>query len=227
MSLTATSQSHPVDQELPRRPAKVLQIANGHGPLATHYWTSRWAFLDQESELVRCRTTDILIRSGEEAVGRCRVTEYRLEPFTHPGDFLAEMDDHSGAAAELATILCRGWDDPSELTDYGDIVEISRVRMRPHLSGRRRLLDTLVAMLNVINPNRSLLILKAFPLEYEGAGETSGNARFLRRHAAMKRHYATLLGVRSLPGPSGDEGWMYAIPDRLSGIVEAPRAVTL
>jgi hypothetical protein len=55
---------------------------------------------------------------------------------------------------------------------------------------------------------RCILVLKAFPLEYEGKGYPSG---FRLRQRAMIRHYRRLLGMAPFPGKPGREGWLYAL----------------
>ena len=55
---------------------------------------------------------------------------------------------------------------------------------------------------------RLMLILKAFPLEFEGDNRTQ-RQRFLRRARAMSRYYQSRLGVRVVPGPYGVDGWMW------------------
>ena len=61
------------------------------------------------------------------------------------------------------------------------------------------------ALIAVEFPEHILMILKAFPLEYEGS--KAGNEKQLeRRQRAMRRHYQSLLSVAPL---SSDFDWMW------------------
>lgn len=122
------------------------------------------------------------------------------------------------------TILAH-WEEPADLTDYGNIIEVQRVQMRSGLSGFGRLRTALTALLEREFSARALLILKSFPLEYEGDVTDQNREAFEKRRAAMMRHYRTMLGVHALPGRSGAEGWMFSIPARLSESVEPPTEI--
>jgi hypothetical protein len=56
-----------------------------------------------------------------------------------------------------------------------------------------------------------LMLLKPFPLEYEGAGKAVGNGEtaFLRRRAAMIRLYRRALSAELMHAPDSAEAWMY------------------
>lgn len=54
------------------------------------------------------------------------------------------------------------------------------------------------------------MVLKAFPLEWEGAadgGPVAEEAMFVRRLAAMRKLYRQRLGMRDIP--HNEEGWMW------------------
>lgn len=55
------------------------------------------------------------------------------------------------------------------------------------------------------------MLLKPFPLEYEGAGKARGAAERAqdRRTMAMVRLYNRSLGAQLLEDPDQDEPWMY------------------
>jgi hypothetical protein len=63
------------------------------------------------------------------------------------------------------------------------------------------------------------MILKAFPLEYEGNVTATNEAAFKRRQAALIRYYTSTLDMLPFPGTTGADGWMYALPERLQHIV--------
>lgn len=112
--------------------------------------------------------------------------------------------------------------EPSEISDYGDIVELRRVWMRPAFSSKGRLATAITALLDQQFSERSMLILKAFPLEYECKVTDKNEELFRRRQRAMMRHYSRVFGVNPLPGSAGDDGWMYEIPVGLSTFIPSP-----
>ena len=97
-----------------------------------------------------------------------------------------------------------------ELEDSGTIIEFRKAWSRP---GGERLLPWRMAnhLIDLCQPQAAMMILKAFPLEYEDqvpAGSLAQRA-FKIRQLAMQKHYARQLGVIPLAGVYGDDGWMW------------------
>lgn len=73
----------------------------------------------------------------------------------------------------------------------------------------------------------AILVLKAFPLEYEGysvRGEEDGvdyEVAFRRRRRALMRMFARS-GFEQFPGDAGQDGWMLRVADRVQGMVTQP-----
>jgi hypothetical protein len=55
----------------------------------------------------------------------------------------------------------------------------------------------------------SMIVLKAFPLEFEGVGPAASGKRVKRRTSALVRLYERRLGMTALPGKNGRAGWMW------------------
>ena len=70
----------------------------------------------------------------------------------------------------------------------------------------------------MVCPEFSLIVLKAYPLEYEGSLPDDSPMRpaFERRQAALMRLYRKTLGVAPMSGKYGDEGWMFRFNRSLS-----------
>lgn len=74
----------------------------------------------------------------------------------------------------------------------------------------------------------AILVLKAFPLEYEGYCSREGkdgvdyDVAFRRRQKALFRVFDQE-GFEPFPGASGQVGWMLRVADRPQGIVTPPR----
>jgi hypothetical protein len=57
------------------------------------------------------------------------------------------------------------WDDISDISNYGDIVELSRAWMAAPFSKQGRFSAAANTLIDHLFKGRSLLIIKAFPLE--------------------------------------------------------------
>jgi hypothetical protein len=55
----------------------------------------------------------------------------------------------------------------------------------------------------------AFIILKAFPLEYEGTVNDTNRPAFARRQRALMRLYVRRLGMKTLPGRVGKDGWQW------------------
>jgi hypothetical protein len=95
--------------------------------------------------------------------------------------------------------------------------------MSAPFSKRGRFSAAVNTLIGRLFKGRSLLILKAFPIEYEGRVTAENSDSFLRRQRAMKHHYQRILAVFPLPGIDGERGWMYSIPERLRNIISPPQ----
>lgn len=181
-----------------------------------------WRPLDYDYRDVRRRFTlaEILVE-GRHA-GTVLVHEYDLRTIMASEQFFTQMDDVSHITSQLASVLCSHWEDVCDVMDYGQVVEIQRAWMRPELSGRGRLASALRALIAEFFKGHALLTLKAFPLQFEGAVTEDNSAIFNRRKRAMMRLYTGMLGVAPFPGPAGDDGWMYSIPERLLEVLPTP-----
>ncbi len=127
-------------------------------------------------------------------------------------EFFDEMDTYSMASAELASVIIDCWD-VLEIFPYGAIVDITNGWVTP----RNRIPGILTDAVNIlidqhINEEKALMILKAYPLEYEGrvpVGDRERKLAFTRRQTVLMDYYEKVLGVSRLPGLYGREGWMW------------------
>jgi len=69
----------------------------------------------------------------------------------------------------------------------------------------------------------SMIVLKAFPLKFEGADDKANSPEFRRQRAAMMRLYHHRLGAEPLPGKNGLKGWMFVPIARRELIEPRPR----
>lgn len=192
-----------------------LSIANGVELLKVRYRRSAWDRIS-ECGTVKQRFIEGQIIADAGHAGSFQLVEFDIAPLISRHQFLDEMDGHSHATGHLAETIVQHWEEPSDLFDYGNVIEIRRLWMEPRLSGNGRLARSIDALIEQEFGQRSLTILKAFPLEYERQVDELTVDAFSRRQRAMMRLYSRLFGLTPLPGSSGDDGWMYGIPKRLS-----------
>lgn len=206
----------------PRRFTKTLVVPMDGEALEARYKHTAWQPVCHEIRGVKQRQTLGLIVANGQHAGSFEIVETRIRTFTSRHDFFIEMDGFSSQTAHLAEVLIEHWEEPTEISDYGDIVELRRVWMAPTLSNKGRLAASMNALLEHQFVQRSLLILKGFPLEYEGRTTDANSSAFVHRQRAMLRHYSRAFGVAPLPGAYGEAGWMYAIPGHLASCIEPP-----
>ena len=203
-------------------PQKVIPVAFGREPLEVRYHRTGWRHLSFEvNEIKRCHTAALILTDGQH-VGSLEVNEFRVAPSLTSNEFLEGMDTDSQATYDLADVLCANWYEIGAISDFGDIVELKRAWMSARFSNRGRFAAAANALIGRLFKRRSLLILKAFPLEYEGNVTEGNNDSFILRQRAMKRYYQKIFGVLPFPGTDGENGWMYSVPERLRDIIPSP-----
>ena len=70
----------------------------------------------------------LILADGQQA-GSLDINEFRVSRFIDSSEFLDDMDSVSQATFNFADVICANWDDISEISDYGDIVELNRAWM--------------------------------------------------------------------------------------------------
>jgi hypothetical protein len=217
------------DFVFPKGAPKVLRrklslTLNGEA-IELRYRRSRWNNISESGIVQQRKTSGLIVVDGSHA-GSFSVVETRADLFVDRHEFFDAMDELSEETASLGTLILEHWREPDDVFVYGDVVELRRLWMSPRLSGCGRLNASMSTLLASEFADRSILVLKAFPLEYEGDEMKEGRQAFEHRQAAMMRHYTHLLGVVPFPDWAGREGWMYAIPERLARSVAKPDFVS-
>ncbi|HEX4183966.1 MAG TPA: hypothetical protein VHY34_11980 [Caulobacteraceae bacterium] len=194
--------------------------------LTVRWRRSRWWRLSEDPETyTRSRTTFAwFVRAGKK-IGAVRFNEIDAG-MEEDNVFLLSMDDNSFSDGQLALTLCSEWRDVGFTVGcYGPIVEVAEAWIHPHFAPGGSWADVATMLLARLFADRSILVLKAFPLEYEGttpAGSPSPTA-LLSRQRAMVRHYRRTLNARSLPGRPGKEGWMWLANPRCRDVLPRPK----
>jgi hypothetical protein len=148
---------------------------------------------------VRSREIFAWILEGSVRLGAVKLIEWHVDPLTDEEDFYYEMDADSAEASALAEAVCSVWDIPL-LSSFGPLLEFRLAWMLPS-AARESIWAKAAGRLITAHScsGFSVLLLKAFPLEYEGHVSDAPLAFELRRKA-MVRHYRRVLDVRPLPG---------------------------
>ena len=118
------------------------------------------------------------------------------------------MDADSAGAMAVAEAVRSVWD-VTMLSCYGPLLEF-RLAWMLRSAARESIWAKAAERLITAHSSFcfSALLLKAFPLEYEGRVSEAPVA-FELRQRAMMRLYRRVLDVRPLPGWAGREGWMW------------------
>jgi len=193
------------------RSATIRATGRGSETPELTYQTGRKFGVDDEG-LVKGRALFGWFGRADERIGAMRFEEWHPSPGLPGDEFVEAMDELSLASHNLSLVLADAWE-MEELSESGPILEFSRLWVHPGHSKGSVWAPLVEALIRRRYEKRfSILVLKAFPLEYEdamGKGSPLERGFAARRQKAMERLYARLLGVRPLPSDHGAEGWMW------------------
>ncbi|ATW02456.1 hypothetical protein [Sphingorhabdus sp. YGSMI21] len=202
---------------------QTLNVHHNGEHIKVTYHQSTWLPVDIEGDGgIERRTTQGHISFSQKNIGAFTFNEFQGPPWICSEALFEEMDSYSAATSELAEAICDNWKEPSKIFEYGNLVELERSWMLPSMSKGGRFSAVLKALIREVFDDRSLLMLKAFPLEYEGRVDEETEDNFRRRQRALMRHYHNIVEANVLPGSFGKSGWMYVIPDNLRKCVPPP-----
>lgn len=157
------------------------------------------------------RSVSFRVSSNRKSLASGKFVEWCGPPQSFLDDFFYAADAMSQADHDTADILISRWGEDKSPFDYGTIVRFERLVVSSHSPAIWALISRLIG--REFMRRGSIMMLKAFPLEYEG--RLGANApiafrhRFKRRCKAMQRHYRHRLEMRIVPGSYGRDGWMW------------------
>jgi hypothetical protein len=158
------------------------------------------------------RSIHFQIATSDDALASGHFVEWTAPAISYLNDFFCAADAQSQEDHNSADILMSAWGDDESPFNYGTMIRFERliIKSARHSPGIWSLISDLIR--REFARRGSLMMLKAFPLEYEGAlapdASAASRQRF-RRRKAMKRLYSRRLGVSAVPGPYGNDGWMW------------------
>ena len=197
----------PEDQPSSRRPTRTAHIAG------YDFHTLRHRYFDaSDGGEMKLRHLTISISFEGTLVGTAKLREWSLPVFCSPGEFWEIADGLSQEDTDGAELLGAFWDWHQWPPEYGTVVIFSRLAIDSRRDRRRNALRLLGEYLQVEFGRRaSVLLLKAFPLEFEHVVGPNPDRQVLfdRRSRAMLRLYRHALGVEPLPDHGRLTDWMW------------------
>ncbi len=140
--------------------------------------------------------------------------------------FVRRGDENSHSDHETAVAVARVWgtdDEDNWWTDnpfcYGDLCSFDRLvidaKTSADVEAAWQIID---ALLTYIRRGVAVMVLKAFPLDYEGKVTEENQPAFEQRRRALSRLYQSRLGLTPVPHKAwADEGWMLHLFDEGAG----------
>jgi hypothetical protein len=179
------------------------------------------AWIAETPDTVYVRRIYCWLFADEQHVGSFELIDFDQPDlaFVDDDEFCFLMDAISDSAMVLAELLVQHWPDvATTLFPFGRIILIDRAWVKPGVTGRSQWAAVLRRLIEIECRRYSLLVLKAFPLEHENKGK---HPLIDFRRRALMRLYRREFGMKPFPGKAGDDGWMYAISERLKGHLKA------
>jgi hypothetical protein len=185
-------------------------------------WIDRFLHLVEADYNFQHRRIFFLIEQDSRRVAAGSLTTWRgmyhkdgggwdLQQFVNRGDMISQSE------YETATAVARLWgtdDEQNWWTDvpfcYGDVCNFDRLvidaKASTEVEAAWQIIDALIWR---IRRGMAVMVLKAFPLEYEGNVTAENRPAFERRQRALIRLYQRRIGFEPVPRKElAKEGWM-------------------
>lgn len=151
------------------------------------------------------------LRVGRQRVGAMALNTYCFSGCASNSEILDTMDIDQAFEWNLAKVLCNAW--RSVVFDVSHMAPVLYFHMAwisPRYADGKLFAVAANELIEAVD-DYSILVMKAFPLEYEGqAPPGSSRSGALRsRQRAMVRYYQRIFGVRPFPGRDGGDGWLW------------------
>lgn len=193
-----------------RRYPRSLEL--GDTGLTLKWRDSRIQHVADNEDAIHRRTRFVWLHRDNRRVGAMEFATFDPTGCDDNDEFDLLMDADDGHEAEMAVALTTCWQDVIlDLASFGPILEFRSAWLAREVAYGRNFDLAANTMINDFGRHRSILIMKAFPLEYEGnASSPEISAALDHRQRAMVRYYRKIFGVAPLPGEYGRQGWLWA-----------------
>ncbi|BCB17916.1 hypothetical protein OCUBac02_08100 [Bosea sp. ANAM02] len=172
-------------------------------------YKARW--VAEAPNMISLRKLYCWLFDKQNLVGSFKIYEFDAD-LMDDDQFCYLMDAESNSVMELAENLTFFW---PEIFDsifvHGKLVYADYLAVDPKHARHGEWAAIMRRIIEIEFPDRALLALKAFPIDYDTIDHTRG---LEIRQRALMRLYRRAMGVRPFPGQAGEMGWMYAIGPR-------------
>jgi hypothetical protein len=213
--------------ELNYQPRRRPNWTASQGELTGYAWIDRFSKLADEAETADCGFVKRnVFFTVEHKQSRIAAGELKIWRGVYHGDigfgldtFVERADRNSLSEYNTANAVATLWGGKSESTwwqeqapfCYGDLCVFEKLAIDAQTTSRSHATWTFVNSLlqRVCRRGVAAIVLKAFPLEYEGNTTKENRAAFERRRRALVRLYQGRLGFEPVSDPPlAREGWM-------------------
>jgi hypothetical protein len=213
--------------ELNYQPCRKPNWTASQGELTGYSWISRFSKLADDPETADCgfvkRKVFFTVEHKQDRIAAGKLTIWRgvyQDDISFGLDtFVERADCDSQSEYNIAHAVATLWGGKSEETwwleqapfCFGDLCVFERLVIDARTASRSQFTWTIINSLlqRICRPSVAAVVLKAFPLEYEGNATEENVAAFGRRLRALVRLYQRRLGFEPVSDPSlASEGWM-------------------
>ena len=166
----------------------------------------RSCYQREDMASIKRRETFIDFLKNDEIIATAEFMEWDKvdRHFAYEIDLIDECDAVSSGALEMAVFVTSNWDEFEHPLDYGTIVVFNRLVITRETDAVWHAISDAI---DIEFGKASIMVLKPFPLEWEGDLTEENEERFIHRQAAMMRCYRRRLGVETIDGDPGE--WMW------------------
>lgn len=147
-----------------------------------------------------------------QTIGAFQLNEYDPNGCSDNGEFMLVIDAWEQFEADMSVVLCDEWDDlVLDVTHAGPILDFRNAWIAPEHSRGELFPTASKSLIDKCCPLHSILVMKAYPLEYAGQVPDRSPLRkaVARRQKAMIRYYRRVFGVRPFQHRHGKDGWLW------------------
>lgn len=166
-----------------------------------------------------------IVKDGQR-VGGVAITEYKIYAW-EAHIFMQLMDLMSMETYTIGQVITDTWTEDAlyNMLEFGSIVYYDATWVMPAHARSGIWVDAGKVMIESIGWY-SMLLTKAFPLEYQSIDNRHGHDEPLpdndniikHRQAAMFRYYRRHFGFKPLPNAHGEDGWLWVAHERFNDV---------
>lgn len=131
----------------------------------------RRCYVEREISPLRCTEVYAHLYQGDEHIGSINTEEYHFIGCDNDLYFIT-VDAICAYQARIAECVMHQWD-VQDIHDYGTMVDIKRLWMRPDFRGTPMMVNSVRYLLDTYHKKRALIVTSPYPLQYEGKGSNS------------------------------------------------------